>query len=133
MKQLKYLLIINLFWIFSCGEDNVDSNSKIDPHQKVDDKSTSIVSVEQTNEEHSEKEKKDSLNIIKNKDATREHLKVIIAGEAYYKKNASDFRIGESFVYRTKDKRFDYDIRSGEFLPSGHHAGKVILKDTVKI
>lgn len=126
MKRLKYLLIINLFIVFSCGEDNVDSNSKIDIDQKV------IDTVDNTIEKPDGKENKDSLNSNKNKGTNQELLEVIIKGETYYKKNTSDFRIGDSFVYRTKDKRFDYDIRTGEFLPSGYHAGKVIIKDSTK-
>lgn len=134
MKQLKYLLIVNLFWVFSCGENNVDSNSKIDSPQKVVDKSTSIDTVEQTIEEHNEKEKNDSLNIFKNKDATREHLKVIINGEVYYKKKASDMRVDNTYNFRTKDNRLEYDIKTGKYNRNYeiHHGGKVIIKDTVK-
>ena len=56
----------------------------------------------------------------------------MIDNRYFYKKNFSDFRIGDSYVFRTQDNRFDYDIRTGKFLPSGHHAGKVIVNDTIK-
>ena len=39
------------------------------------------------------------------------------------KKHKNDVRLGESFIFRTKEMQ-DYDIRTGGYVPSGFDAGE---------
>lgn len=60
-----------------------------------------------------------------------ENLKVLIDGKTYYKKNASDFRITDNNAYGNnkyiyRHNTYDYDIRTGEFIP--RRDGTTIVK-----
>lgn len=116
MKLSKFLLIINFFLVLSCGEKNNESNAET---LKTTEKPIPV----DTND-RSGGEKKDSLRIGNQKDKDRDHLKVIINGEIFYKKNSSDVRVENSYFFRTKDNRMEYDIKTGKYnfnyqLPHG--------------
>jgi len=133
MKHIKLLLIIsNILIINSCKNDN----SKIINENKFPLKQDTLIKEEKIAKEFF----KDSLHIIKEDSLIKinnisdslslitkqkaDNLKVIINGKIYYKRNEGDFRIGKTFVFRTKNEMTDYDIRKDGTLPSGYNTGE---------
>ena len=64
----------------------------------------------------------DSITLAEKK--KKEKLKVIIDGKVYYKRNINDYQLDGKYIFRTKDKMIDYDIRKDGTLPSGYNAGE---------
>ncbi len=120
MTHLKYIIIVFSSMLLSCTQKEV--NSKADQIQTEVDSIEPQDLIQSSHKKDSTTAKgvDDSGNTIKS-----DQLKVIIDGKDYFKKNTTDFRLGDSFIFRTKDNRSDYDIRTGRFVPSGHNAGKV--------
>lgn len=131
MKRIKYLIIINLVVFYSCSQ----STNK---NEEITELETSLNETKNTDD--SVKTLHDSYNTNSDprtdavkKTHSNNQLMVEIDGQIYYKKNTSDFRVGNSFYYRTKDGKSEYNIKTGKYnhdyqLP---HGGKVIV-DTFK-
>ena len=139
MKHIRLLSTISiLFFIYSCKSNNKAENKKSEKHNiaikdSITNERMKLKNKQLFLQDSIDKAKEDSLikvqqiqdSIALAEKKKKEELKVIIDGKVYYKKDKDDFRVStKGFIFRTKDLRSDYDIRTGGYVPSGFYAGE---------
>lgn len=130
MKRIKYS-IISLVVFSACSQNTNKKEEVKNPETSINETKKTDDSIIRTHE--SNNTISDQLSDTVKKTNSNNPLLVEIDGQIFYKKNASDFRVDNSYYYRTKDNKSEYNIKTGKFnhdyqLP---HGGKVIA-DTFK-